>query len=748
MSMTQRVRSVGWVRAIKERQGRTCLSPNIKDLPHKAAGYLDRLRRNGVPVVSKGRPWTYKERDQAVAQGSHASATITFKDFLLSEMIDMVRRNYWIVLPYKEVRHLPHLKVAPAGVVPQRERRPRPIIDYSWNHVNQTTAPLAPTEAMQFGRTFHRLLQHLAYADPSHGPTYLMKLDMSDGYYRVPLSAPGIQQLGVVLPVMHQGEPLIAFPITLPMGWTDSPPYFCAFTETIVDVCNEAVRAQRFHNPVHPMEYLATQPQLQPTERPNDHTTDAPLPCSDNLMRPLAGSSSQPLAQVDVYVDDIIGAAQLLPRANDTRRLVLHTIDQVFRPNDAHDMRRAEPISRTKLDKGDGAWSTSKTILGWDIDTVAQTVTLPSHRGQRLLDILADVLGRSQVSKKQWQRLLGELRSMVLAIRGGEGLFSQLQDVLVQYPSARRIRLNSSLRQCLLDWQHLATSLTDRPTAFRELVPLAPAYIGASDASKAGMGGVWLPTSLAPTTDVAPMLWRQPFSREVQARMVSSQNPHGTVTNSDLELGGVIAQLDVLAQHQPVAYQGLYSGCDNTPAVSWHQRGSVSSTGATATLLRLHALLQRTYHTHATVLSVPGIDNGLADLCSRSFHLTDAELLSHFNSHFPTQLSWRMLPVRPELTSWMNSALLPSTRPSGSPPDRPSVLAVCGNIGARSALASTSMNTCRPLTIPCLSYSSMPAATELAKLLPVNVRSALVRWTTPFVPLGRRMPAWGPRTPA
>ena len=692
-----------------------------------------------MPVISKGQPWTLEERDQAVAKGSHASATVTFKEFLLDEMLDMVRRKFWIVLPYSAVRHLPHLKVAPAGVVPQRERRPRPIIDYSWNQVNQTTVPLAPTEAMQFGRTFQRILQQLTYADPAHGPTYLMKLDMSDGYYRVPMSGRGAQQLGVVLPILHSGEPLIAFPITLPMGWTDSPPYFCAFTETIVDVCNDAIHANQFPPTVHPMEQLADQhPAAPPTPAAGAHN---PRP----LYRPSA-TPSQPLAQMDVYVDDVIGMAQSTDLATKTRRLAMHTIDKVFRPNDANDgIGRSEPISQSKLNKGDGTWSTKKTILGWDFDTIAQNVTLPQHRATRLHDILHATLQRQQVSKKQWQRLLGELRSMVLANRGGEGLFSQLQDVLVRYPTARRFRLNQELRQCLQDWQHLAHSLAARPTAFRELVPLAPSYVGASDASKAGMGGVWLPTSLAPTADVAPMLWRQAFPPDIQARIVSSQNRHGTITNSDLELGGVIAHLDALAQAQPVAHQGVYYGCDNTPTVAWHQRGSVSSRGATAALLRLHALLQRAYHTRATVLSVPGVDNGLADLCSRSFHLTDAELLSYFNRHYPTQQLWRMLPVRPVLNSWMTSALSLSTPPLESTPGRPSVQEVCGTIGAPSASASTSTNTSPPLTIPCLSSSSMPAATALGKLLPVNVRSALERWMTPFVPLGRRMPAWGPQ---
>lgn len=37
-------------------------------------------------------------------------------------------------------------------------------------------------------------------------------------------------------------ELLIAFPLVLPMGWKNSPPYFCALTETVADVTNEYIQ--------------------------------------------------------------------------------------------------------------------------------------------------------------------------------------------------------------------------------------------------------------------------------------------------------------------------------------------------------------------------------------------------------------------------------------------------------------------------------------------------------------------------
>ncbi|MBV5276445.1 hypothetical protein JZU56_00955, partial [bacterium] len=59
---------------------------------------------------------------------------------------------------------------------------------------------------------------------------------------------------------------------------------------------------------------------------------------------------------------------------------------------------------------------------------MAQTIELPPHRLQRLTDLLDSIPPQQKRSGvKAWQRLLGELRSMTLAIPGSRGLFSVLQ---------------------------------------------------------------------------------------------------------------------------------------------------------------------------------------------------------------------------------------------------------------------------------------------------------------------------------
>jgi hypothetical protein len=93
---------------------------------------------------------------------------------------------------------------------------------------------------MQFGTALQRLLQRLAYANPKFGPPLMAKIDLADGYYRVPLSAQAALTLAVILPDDLNSGPLLGIPLSLPMGWKESPPYFCAFTETCADLANNS----------------------------------------------------------------------------------------------------------------------------------------------------------------------------------------------------------------------------------------------------------------------------------------------------------------------------------------------------------------------------------------------------------------------------------------------------------------------------------------------------------------------------
>ena len=61
-------------------------------------------------------------------------------------------------------------------------------------------------------------------------------------------------------------------------------------------------------------------------------------------------------------------------------RHVFHQIDWVFRCNKEAGTNRKEPIYIENMGQGYGAWSTQKTVLSWDLDTISHLLRLPPSR--------------------------------------------------------------------------------------------------------------------------------------------------------------------------------------------------------------------------------------------------------------------------------------------------------------------------------------------------------------------------------
>jgi hypothetical protein len=592
-------------------------------------------------------PWSARDKAQAAARGSHKSSHGE-REFVATEILDFVQQGYWLVLPYDVVTAWPALRISPLGVVPQRDRRPRLIVDYTFSGVNIDTVPLAPREAMQFGRALQRILSAIVHADPRYGPVKLAKIDIADGFYRVWLRVADVPKLGVALPTASGCTPLIAFPLALPMGWVESPPYFSSLTETSCDLANNMLAA---NDPRlrcwHRLEAVAATPPAG----------DETLPPATTPRRVTAGQISHqqlPLGAVDVYVDDFLLLAQTRHQEQCVLRAALTAIDDVFRPLEESDpATRKEPSSVKKMLKGDASWSTRKRMLGWDVDTVHLTLNLPPHRIERLREVLQWLKPpRKRLAISKWHRLLGELRSMSPALPGTRGLFSTLQEALSR-GDKHRVRLNQQVYDTAADFSALVESLHMRPTQLHELIPTSPSYVGASDACQRGMGGVWLPVD--PSTP--PMLWRAPFAPHVSNSLVTSDNRSGTLSISDLELAGMIAHKDVLARTHDIQERTIWIAGDNRAAVAWSNKGSSTSIAARAYLLQYNALHQRHFRYLARHHYIPGPVNAMADAASRRWDLTDATLLTYFNSTYPQATSWQLFPLGSDTSTALTGAL-------------------------------------------------------------------------------------------
>ena len=98
-----------------------------------------------------------------------------------------------------------------------------------------------PSEIMQFGGALSQILWLLHHADPSRGPVYMAKYDLSNRFYQMFLDPADSLKLSVLMPC-YEGEPqLVAVPLSTVMGWVLSPPTFCTASKTMADLANASL---------------------------------------------------------------------------------------------------------------------------------------------------------------------------------------------------------------------------------------------------------------------------------------------------------------------------------------------------------------------------------------------------------------------------------------------------------------------------------------------------------------------------
>ena len=741
------LRKEGWSALVRRRRARGDFS-SLDDVDHPARRLLKEYKHRGVPVKLTTPPWTESQVRTAVKRGPHKSCADHI-EFLEEEFVDMIRKGQWIVLPLSVALTLPGLRASPPGVVPQRDRRPRWIGDYTWSRVNQETLPLFAPESMQFGHALDRLLREILLANPAHGHVYLAKADMSDGFYRVALNPQDAPKLGLVFPTRPGKEPLVAIPLVAPMGWRNSPPVFSTATETIADLANTRLQDPTYTPPPHPLDDLAEE--VAPTTAGDPApVTSTPVAVGVPVDRdPSLPTDTKPLQYNDIFVDDFISLAQK-PFLRRVRRALLQAVDHVFRPLDGQDdpMRR-EPVSLKKLRQGDCSWATCKVILGWIVDTVNLTLRLPPHRLDRLCEILNSIPRRQKrTSVKKWHTVLGELRSMSVALPGSRNLFGRLQHALSCRQGSHRVCLKRGVHDALDDFRWLVQDLDRRPTRLAEVVPLNPVADGHHDASGAGAGGVWWPsenvTPRGATKPGTPVLWRHEWPQWVRDSLVTAENPSGTISNSDLELAGGLLQLDCIARAFDVRERTVLSRGDNLNTTFWERKGSTTTNSVPAYLLRLFGIHQR-YHRYVPRFDyISGPSNLVADTLSRDFHLSWPELYSQLSPCFDQAAGYQVWTPSSKLVSAIHSALRRKQSPREYLLDAPAPPSPLGRSGSTSQLSWASTPFSKPSTTKYQSYKSSSLEFVQGNLQPKAIPSSLDRLKITYGALPRRSLQWGP----
>jgi len=128
---------------------------------------------------------------------------------------------------------------------------------------------------LQFGRALLHILWRIMGSNPALGPVYLLKIDLVDGFYCIFLAPRHIPIIGVAVLTALGTPRLVAFLLALPMGWTNSPPFFCTATKTVTNLTNATLdRGQA--QPPHCLKEAAN---LFPADGTQIATHDVPPLC-------------------------------------------------------------------------------------------------------------------------------------------------------------------------------------------------------------------------------------------------------------------------------------------------------------------------------------------------------------------------------------------------------------------------------------------------------------------------------------
>jgi hypothetical protein len=161
------------------------------------------------------------------------------------------------------------------------------------------------------------------------------KIDLSDGFWRMLVAESDKWNFAYVLPGVVGQPTRLVIPHALQMGWTESPGYFCAATETGRDILQALIDG---HTVLHP------------------HVMDSFMTPSTPARRQTSPTTERPWQMSAVYVDDYILAA-VENRAGTalerTGRAALHTIHGLFpSPSRSGHLDGKDPISQKNWTQG------------------------------------------------------------------------------------------------------------------------------------------------------------------------------------------------------------------------------------------------------------------------------------------------------------------------------------------------------------------------------------------------------------
>ena len=454
---------------IKETIGKSDLMyPRTYAHSHEAAPLLTKYAKEGC-TVDCGPDWDKEKIVALLRKGPHNSSKS--KDAirqLRAETKEKIKNGYARVVKWGQIKDcIPKkLKISPVAMIPHKSKKYRCILDLSFTlhdkgkthtSVNATTNKHAPSQAMaQLGYCLSRLVAMMADNYDLQRPFMFTKLDIKDGFWRMRVSDADAWNFCYVLPSLkdntNEDDWDIVVPNSLQMGWCESPPFFCAGSETARDVITRILDDPSL--PEHRFEKIMLDNIKEDQASTKQHTNDA--------------------TAFEVFVDDFISGTNKLDKEHLIKlsRAMINGIHSIFPPPEVTTHNGGDPIAEKKLNNGDGTWCHLKEILGWIFDGKNFTIHLPPPKCTAIIKEINKILKMKRSSLNKYQKIAGKLQHASFGIPDGRSLFSPIQQAMAHSPEF--INLTPELKNILSDWKYIISFLKRHPTSVLQLVKNYP----------------------------------------------------------------------------------------------------------------------------------------------------------------------------------------------------------------------------------------------------------------------------------
>lgn len=594
-----------------------------------AVDQLVSIADNGAPVEVDG----VGDINAALTYSNHRSI-VPHSEQILKKIWDDVRFGRAFVFPRNSAAFLPGLRLSPLGVAVSPTKT-RIIHDLTFigspgaSSVNANTN-FESAPKLRLGRVLRNIVWRILFLRQKFGPQariVISKMDVAEAFRQVAVCWAGAPVFGYVF------RDWVVVDRRLQFGWRNSPGFFCLFSSAL----------QHSHSETSPRDAVVTKQGRDATQHVEVRSPMAPE-CPASFPSGVRTPSGSGGGERDnffglFYMDDAV-LVEAIPESGSSSRCLQASASLAsdhFRLFGERSLGDPPLLASQKV----SCWDSRLEVLGWDLDTVRMTISVPPAKLARTRDLLCQwPASRSHAPETEVRSLIGKLLHLCEVVRPGKFFVGRMLNQLGLPPSQRwqdkwqgklatsrgaresaggrgPIWLGPEFHADVEFWRLIVAWGMRSPAGTLEaplysLYPQRPSYTLWSDASGDALGGYCLESGL---------WWRLDLNANVRARLRSCKKHRDDLSINLLELLGMVITAWVFvvqAGSRPTyARESIMMRGDNQTAVHWVTKCKGGKEPRSGALMRILGGLETCSGWCFTAAHVAGVANTLADGISR-----------------------------------------------------------------------------------------------------------------------------------